>query len=206
MTTIAVYGATGWLGSKIVAEAASRGHQVTALARHAEPSSDGNVVTAMGDASDPAAVARIAAEHEVVVSAIGPSREPGGDHQQYLDALAVLTDNLGNSRLIVVGGAGSLVTPGGVRLVDTPAFPDAYKRESLTGVQALVYLRELPDSVNWTYLSPAPEIAPGERTGRFTLSDDTPAGDKVSDADYAVALVDEIEQPAHSRRRFTVAN
>ena len=101
------------------------------------------------------------------------------------------------------GGAGSLEVDG-VRLVDSPEFPDAYKSEALKGAATLSILREAADDVDWTYLSPAPVIAPGERTGSYRVGLDSPAGDRISIEDYAVALVDEIEKPAHVRERFTV--
>jgi uncharacterized protein len=112
----------------------------------------------------------------------------------------------GRARLIVVGGAGSLFAAPGVRLVDTPEFPDVYKAEALAGAASLEALKALPDAGEWSYLSPAPIIAPGERTGRYVVADDDPAGETISAEDYAVALIDEIENPAHTGRRFTVAN
>jgi putative NADH-flavin reductase len=103
--------------------------------------------------------------------------------------------------LIVVGGAGSLVVNGN-RVVDSPDFPAEYKNESLTVSQALENLRA--SEVNWTMLSPALVIAPGERTGVFRLGQDEPIGEHISAEDYAVALVDELETPAHNRQRFTL--
>jgi putative NADH-flavin reductase len=103
------------------------------------------------------------------------------------------------------GGAGSLVVDG-ARLVDQPGFPEAYRPEALVMGEALDYLRGLGNGVSWTYLSPAPLIQPGERTGTYRTGDDSPVGDAISAEDYAVALLDEIEEPAHPDRRFTVAN
>src|SRR5262249_37499406 len=140
----------------------------------------------------------------VVVSAIGPSRT-GGDRRAYLAALANLVGTAGDARVLVVGGAGSLQVNGG-RLVDQPGFPEIYKPEALILAEALEYLRGLGAEADWTLSSPAPLIQPGERTGSYTLGLDAPAGEAISAEDYAVALLDEIEKPAHRRARFTAAN
>ena len=197
---IAVYGATGAIGSAIVAEARSRGHEVTGISRRGADDSD----HVTGDALDAGFATEIAEKHDVIVSAIGPSRV-SDDGTRFVDSIANLVATLGNRRLVVVGGAGSLQVDG-VRLVDSPDFPDAYKSESLKGAASLALLRETADDVDWTYLSPAPVILPGERTGSYTVELETPAGDQISIPDYAVALVDEIEQPKHVRQRFTVAS
>jgi hypothetical protein len=191
------------IGSRVVAEALERGHQVTGVTR-----SGGELPTGakpvQGSAGDAELSAGIAAENDVVVSAIGPSRT-GGDRREYLAQLANLAETLGGKRILVVGGAGSLLV-GGQRLVDSPDFPDIYKAEALIAAEALEYFRGLGESVDWTFISPAPVIAPGERTGVFTLGTDSPAGESVSAEDFAAALLDEIEKPAHRGRRFTLAN
>ena len=197
---IAVYGATGAIGSAVVEEARSRGHEVTGISRRGGDA-PGNLA---GDALDPDFATAIAEKHDVVVSAIGPSRV-SDDGTRFVDSIANLVATLGNRRLVVVGGAGSLQVDG-VRLVDSPDFPEAYKAESLKGAASLALLREAADDVDWTYLSPAPLILPGERTGSYRVELETPAGDPISIPDYALALVDEIEQPQHVRQRFTVAS
>jgi len=197
---IAVYGATGAIGSAIVDEARSRGHEVTGISRR------GNDVPGdlAGDALDADFATAVAEKHDAIVSAIGPSRVTD-DGPRFVDSIANLVATLGNRRLLVVGGAGSLQV-NGVRLVDSPEFPDVYKSEALKGAAALALLREAAADVDWTYLSPAPLILPGERTGSYKVELETPAGDQISIPDYAVALVDEIEKPQHVRARFTVAN
>ena len=195
---IAVYGATGMVGSRIVEEARSRGLGVTRISRNAD--ADG----VAGSAADPDFAARIAADHDVVVSAIGPSRS-SDDGDAFQRSVANLVDTLAGKRLVVVGGAGSLQVDG-VALFDTEGFPPEYQTEARKSAAVLQALRETPSEVDWTYLSPAPVIAPGERTGSYRTSDETPAGDQISAEDYAVALTDEIERPAHRRARFTVAN
>ena len=139
-----------------------------------------------------------------MVSAIGPSRT-GGDRREYLADLRNLVGNLGPARLIVVGGAGSLLVGGG-RLVDQEGFSEIYRAEALIAAEALDYLRGLTDDTDWTYFSPAPVIQPGERTGAYRTAGDSPAGDTISAEDYAMALLHEIEQPAYRRKRFTAAN
>ena len=197
---IAVYGATGAIGSAIVDEARSRGHEVTGISRRGSDAA-GQLT---GDALDTVFATEVAEKHDVIVSAIGPSRV-SDDGTRFVDSIANLVDTLGNRRLIVVGGAGSLQVEG-VRLVDSPEFPDIYKAEALKGADTLALLRETSADVDWTYLSPAPVIAPGERTGSYKVELETPAGEQISIADYAIALVDEIDNPQHVRERFTVAN
>lgn len=191
---IALFGATGMVGSRIAAEATDRGHEVTALSR-----------STGADMADAAAVREAASSHDVVVSATGPSRT-GEPHEPWLASVSTLIENAGDARVLFVGGAGSLLTPDGTRLLDTDGFPDAYKAEATSGAAALDLFRAAPEAVDWTFVSPSPVIAPGERTGSYATALDTPAGDFVSAEDYAVALVDEIERPQHARQRFTVAS
>lgn len=197
---IAVYGATGAIGTAIADEARSRGHEVTGISRRGGDT-PGDLT---GDALDPDFTSGVAEKHDVIVSAIGPSRVDD-DGTRFADSIANLVATLGERRLLVVGGAGSLQV-NGVRLVDSPDFPEAYKAEALKGAATLALLREAAEDVDWTYLSPAPVILPGERTGSYKVELETPAGEQISIPDYAVALVDEIEHPQHVRQRFTVAN
>jgi hypothetical protein len=204
MAKIAVYGATGMVGSRVVAEALARGHEVIGVTRSGGQL-PADVQAAQGDASDTGFTKSIADEVDVVVSAIGTSRT-GGDRREYLAQLRNLVETLGTTRLVVVGGAGSLIVDNGGRLVDQPYFPEEYKAESLIAAEALEYFRGLGEGVEWTFFSPAPVIQPGERTGVYTSGIDSPVGDTISAEDFAVALIDEIERNAHSRRRFTAAN
>ncbi|MEU6375450.1 NAD(P)H-binding protein [Streptomyces sp. NPDC046909] len=201
---IAVYGATGMIGSRVVAEALSRGHEVVGVSRSGGGQPQAGVRTVRGDAGDSELTTGIAGEVDVVVSAIGPSRT-GGVMREYLEQLRNIVQTLGGTRIVVVGGAGSLLVDG-KPLLDHPAFPEIYHAEALIGAEALEYLRALGDGADWTFLSPAPVIQPGERTGTYNLGEDSPAGDSISAEDYAVALLDEIEKPAHRLRRFTVAH
>lgn len=202
---IAVYGATGAIGSQIVAEAVSRGHDVTGLSRHEPAVQPTGTTWTQGDATNSAAVAGVARDHDVVVAAHGPSRIPGEDPAAFTAEFKAFADAVGSTRLLVIGGAGSLFAAPGVRLVDLPEFPAIYKPEALAHAAVLDELRARGGST-WTYLSPAPVIEAGERTGQFRQSVDTPAGDWISYADLAVAVVDEIERGEHPGSRFTVAS
>jgi uncharacterized protein len=215
MAKIVLFGASGMIGQRVLREALDRGHEVTAVARDTSKltRTDPKSTVTSGDVTDPGSVAKLAAGADVVISAIS-TRAPGGDPEA---ALAAVADSLIRGlrslapdapRLIIVGGAGSLEVAPGVRLVDTPEFPAAYKSESLAHAGLLGVFRGVTD-LEWTYLSPAAEIAPGERTGTFRLGDDElvvdAAGEsRISAEDYAVALVDEAETPKHVGRRFTV--
>jgi len=202
---VALYGGTGMIGSRIAKEALSRDHQVTTISR--TPSNDVPIGARArtGDAADADDVARVAAEHDVVVSAIGPSRT-GARPQIFLHALACLAENVGTRRLVVVGGSGSLEVAPGLRLLDRPGYPAASRPEALTQAAALELLKDTGAIVDWVYVSPAPLIQPGGRTGRYRIGIDVPVGDSISAEDFAVAIVDEIEVPRFHRIRFNVAH
>lgn len=204
MAHVAVLGITGRVGSRIGAELLRRHHTVTGLARtvQAVPDQSGLTVEAV-DAADTNALATVLRGHDALVSAL---RFAGGISAP---ALIAAVKRAGIKRLLVVGGAGSLLTaPGGPTLVDTPDFPAAYKAEALAGRAFLDTLRGERE-LDWTFLSPSAEFAPGQRTGRFRLGGDEllvdPEGHShISMEDFAIAMVDEIENPRHIRSRFTV--
>jgi putative NADH-flavin reductase len=202
--TIALFGASGMVGSRIAAEAVSRGHRVTGFSRR-DGRLPAGVTAATGDLADETTVKEAATSHDVVLSATGPSRT-GESHEPWLAAVQNLVDHAVGARVLFVGGAGSLLTPDGTRLLDSPGFPPEYAAEATSGAAALDLFRAASEDLDWTFVSPAPVIAPGERTGHYRVALDSPAGDSVSAEDYAVALVDELEQPRHRRQRFTVAN
>ncbi|WP_029009794.1 NAD(P)-dependent oxidoreductase [Azospirillum halopraeferens] len=199
---VALIGASGNAGSRIRAELVRRGHRVTAIARHPERiAADDAVTVRAADASDGAALSGLLAGHDAVISAL-PFR--GSDPETLIGAVKAA----GVSRYLVVGGAGSLEVAPGVRLIDTPEFPDAYRTEAAAGAAFLERLRR-EDGLDWTFLSPSAMFVPGERTGRFRLGTDSLLADdtgtsSISFEDYAIALVDELETPRHVRRRFTV--
>jgi uncharacterized protein len=199
---IAVIGATGNAGSRIVDEALSRGHEVTAIARHPEKlTARPELHLAKADASDPAQLAKMLSGRDAVISAV---RFAQSDPHKLIEAVK----RAGVKRYLVVGGAGSLETVPGKALVDDPNFPVAYRQEALEGRDFLEALRRERD-LDWTFLSPSALFAPGARTGKFRLGRDqllTGADGKssISMEDFAIALIDELEHPAHSRQRFTV--
>lgn len=198
---IALIGASGNAGSRILKELSDRGHQVTAIARNPEKiAALPRVVAVRGDASDRNGLAALLTGHDAVISSIHfTASDP--------DVLIAAVRTAGVGRYLVVGGAGSLEVAPGQRLIDQPDFPEAYKAEASKGAAFLDRLKTV-DDLDWTFLSPSAMFVPGERTGRFRLGGDqllsSPAGSSISFEDYAVALVDEIEKPAHIRRRFTV--
>jgi putative NADH-flavin reductase len=200
---IALIGATGFIGSRILDEALRRGHQVTAITRNPEKvPARGGVTAQRGDVFDEAGLARLLAGHDVVISAV---------HFLQSDAAKLLGAVRQSSvqRYLVVGGAGSLRIGPGQDLVDSPHFPPQYKDEASKGRDFLNLLRG-ETGLDWTFLSPAALIEPGARTGKFRLGKDDLVTDaagesRISAEDYAVALLDEVEQPRHIRQRFTLA-
>ncbi len=198
---IALIGATGNAGSRILEELSDRGHQVTAIVRHPGRVPDLPGVTAVqGDVFDPAGLTPLLKGHDAVVSAVHFS---ASDPKALINAVKAS----GVPRYVVVGGAGSLEVAPGVTLLDTPEFPAEYRQEAEAGARFLALLRTEPD-LDWTFLSPSAAFVPGKRTGKFRLGKDTllqnETGSSISFEDYAVALVDELEHPAHHRQRFTV--
>jgi len=198
---IALIGASGNAGSRILKELSDRGHQVTAIARTPERIATLPGVTAVaGDLSDTAALAETLRGHDAVISSV---HFLVTDAQSLIDTVRAS----GVKRYLVVGGAGSLEVAPGQRLIDQPGFPEAYKAEASAGATFLDLLRGA-DDLEWTFLSPSAMFVPGERTGRFRLGTDqllsNENGSSISFEDYAIALADEIEQPRHIRQRFTV--
>jgi hypothetical protein len=203
---IVVIGATGQAGTEIVTEAARRGHEVVAVSRHEPPDPlPAGATWRAGDAADAAGIATIGAAADAVVSAFGPSREAGGDPSAFAGQLLGVARAIGSTRLLILGGAGSMFAGPGVRLFDTPGFPDEFQAEARAHAESLYALQAGKVPVDWSYLSPAPLLGPGERTGTYRVGGDSPVGDSISFADCAVAIVDELETPAHRRTRWTVA-
>jgi len=193
---IAVIGATGHLGSAVAREATARGHQVTGLNR-------GKV-----DAVDPASVAKAVAGHDaVVVSVQGDDRLVARSAQAMLEALPAAAV----SRMIFVGGGGSLEYSPGHRFVDSPDVPPEYLQTARDQAEALQILRAARTAVEWSYISPPPvHLVPGEKTGRYRAeARDTPITDesgesRISVGDYAAAVLDALENDSFVRARFTV--
>jgi putative NADH-flavin reductase len=199
---IAIAGASGRAGACITAELARRGHIVTGIARNPDKIAKlANVRAVAGDANDRAGLAKLWAGHDVAVSSIHFLASD-------IETLIGAARDSGVPRYLVVGGAGSLKVAPGVPLVTVPDFPAAYKAEAEKGgafLDRLLQEREL----NWTFLSPSALFDSGGRTGKFRLGTDQLLVDSagkswISFEDFAVAMADEIERPAHIRSRFTV--
>lgn len=206
---VAIIGASGFVGSAILNEALNRGHIVTAIVRNPEKIgvSHHNLTIHKADVTSASEVEKAVAGNEAVISAYSAH-----DTATYVTAVnAILTGirKAGIKRIIAVSGAGSLEVAPGVQMLDTPAFPAEWKNGALATREAFYVIREQND-LDWTVFSPAAEIAPGERTGKFRLGTDQLLADvngrsKISTADYAVALIDELEKPQHVKARFTIA-
>ena len=202
MSKIAIIGATGRAGSQLLEEALRRGHSVIAIARHASKIGHrANVVTLDVDVNDAHALQEAVAGSDGVLSAA---------HFSTLPAQAIIepVKKAGVKRLLFVGGAGSLLLPDNTRVIDSKDFPEAYKPEASAGGVYLETLRKEQD-LDWTFLSPSAEFVEGERTGKFRLGKDhlligADGKSWITFADFAIALLDEVEHPAHSRQRFTV--
>jgi putative NADH-flavin reductase len=209
MTTIALFGSTGRIGQRILHEALARGHKVTAIVRDATRASGGtpNLEFKPGDILKPESVVAATNGHDVLVSAYGPR---AGDAKQIVTAAKSLVEAAGSMqpmRLIVVGSAGNLEVAPGVQLVDTPDFPAAWKASALAHRDAFEVYRSA--GVDWTFVSPAAMIEPGARTGHYRVGSEQlvvnlEGKSRVSIEDFAVAIVDEIEQPRFRCKGFTV--
>lgn len=214
---IVLIGATGYVGRAVLEEALSRGHRVTAIARDtaALPAHAGLSARAASiDGGDPAKVAELVGGSDAVIASFnaGGWKNPnlGADTVAgYAQILAGLKQAAPAPRLLVVGGAGSLEVAPGQQVLDQAGFPDEYRAGAEAMRSVLHTLREERE-LDWTYLSPAAHLVPGERSGRFRVGGDQLLVDaqgesKISVQDFAVALIDELEHPAHTRQRFTVA-
>lgn len=194
---VAVYGATGMIGREVLAEARRRGHEVSGYSR-----SGGDGVAA-ADLADVETFREVADAHDAVVIALSPDRT-GGPHEPLLETYDRVIAARPGTRLVPVVGAGSLEVGDGL-LLDDPNVPELYRPEMVTMREVLEKFRAA-EGLDWTAVSPAPEIAPGERTGAYRTAEDTPAGASISSQDLAVAIVDELENPRYRGRRFTAAN
>jgi putative NADH-flavin reductase len=195
--TVVVFGPTGMIGSCVVAELERRGRTVIGASRSSGV-----------DITSPEAVAGAVAGADVVVCAISAR----GAHYTLADVTGSLIDGLrtaGVRRVLIVGGAGSLLVQGGGRLVDTPDFPDVYKDEANQGADSLDLWRAV-DDLEWTYVSPAAFIHPAQRTGAYRLGGDQLLVDdagasEISAEDYAIAIADLVDSGEHVRERVNVA-
>ena len=212
---IMVYGGGGNIGSRIVAEAAARGHHVTVVDRNPkEDSAPAGVKLIKGDVFDSADVAKNIAGQDVVITSVAVRPTPTRDFYVRMVKSVVAAERSlpgAKPRFLIVGGASSLEVAPGKRLVDSlpPTLPDGLKNEILSMVDALDFMRSVND-VSWTFFSPPQNIAAGTRTAKFRTGGDQLIKDangesRISFEDYAVAMLDEIQQPHYKNKRFTAA-
>jgi len=205
---IALYGATGQSGARILNELLSRGHQVTAIARNpSKLAARPGLIVVEGDVSSAEAIATKIKGVDAVISAYAP---PADDTDQLLpvtERFIEAAKQAGVPRLLIVGGAGSLEVAPGVTVIQSGHLPEQWMAIAVSHAKALELLKK--STINWTYFSPAGFFVPGERTGKFRLGKDqliaNEQGDsRISLEDYAIALVDELESPKNERQRFTI--
>lgn len=210
---IAIIGATGYIGSKLLAEALARHHQVTALVSRPERvPADPSVHAEKTDVLDTAALASQLQGYDVVITAFSGHAQGEQMYEYYvrgIKSIIAAAKKAHVKRLLVVGGAGSLEVAPGVQAVDTPEFPEQWKQSALGAREALNLLRQERD-LTWSMLSPAAKLVPGERTGQFRVGKDQMLVDaqgqsQISVDDYAVAMLNEAEKAEHTGSRFTVA-
>lgn len=209
---VALLGATGFVGSALLKEALNRGHIVTAIVPHPEKLEKRESLTAKaGDVYDTTSLATLIQGNDAIISAFNPGwKNPHLYDDQVRGTASIITaiKKARIKRVLWVGGAGGLEVKPGVRVVDSPDLPSWVRPGSLATIDALDQLRKEPE-LEWSYLSPSAELKPGQRTGKFRLGNDQLLVDatgqsEISVQDYAVAMIDELERPAHVRRRFTV--
>jgi uncharacterized protein len=210
---IALIGATGYVGSFIREEALDRKHEVTAIVRHPEKLPVRVDLTAKkADVADVDALAQILAGHDAVISAFSPdpsTTDKFSDMVVGAKAIIAAVKKSGVKRLLAVGGAGSLLVAPDEQVIDQPGFPPEW-RAGAGGTREYLHLLRAEPDLEWTFLSPAVLLQPGERTATFRLGGDDRLVDengecRISNEDYAVAMIDELENPRHVRERFCVA-
>ena len=216
MARITVLGGTGYAGAAIAAEAVRRGHEVTAVSRTQPEAPTAGVEYVTGSVRDAAVLDAVVPGRDVVISALSPRGDMAGKVEDVLRELARRLDGT-PSRLAHVGGASSLlVEAGGPRLWDVTQehVPDEVKPEVVTGLTILDEFRSSPETLDWFYVSPPEKFGswvPAPVKGEYRLGGDVLLRDEagestISAADLALAVVDEIETPAHHRKRFTAAH
>jgi putative NADH-flavin reductase len=210
---IAVIGASGQIGAFIRDEALARGHQVTAIVRHPEkiPVQNPRLHVVEADILKDK-VDELVKGHDAVISAYNPGWKNPDMYNEQIEGYKRIISGVkesGIKRLLVVGGAGSLEVAPGVQVLDTTSFSEQVKKGVLATREVLYMLREEKE-LEWTFLSPPTSIKPGERTGHYRVGKDqllknNEGESRISTPDYAVAMLDELENRQHIRERFTVA-
>jgi uncharacterized protein len=207
---IAVLGATGWVGSAIVEQAKRRGHDVVSIVRDKNKLATIDSSVREFDLNNGSAFTDIVLDVDVLIVAIGGRAK--GNHEIVVNTASHLLKALNKSktRLLWVGGAGSLEVAPGVTLLSTPDFPAEYKDEAVAQGEALALFRQTPFSVNWTYVSPAAVLYPGESENAYRIGGDAfftnnKGESKISVTDYAIAMVDEAELARYPQKRISIA-
>ena len=209
---IALLGATGFVGSAILNEALDRGHAVTAIVRHPEKMEQRQKLTAREvDVYDTARLAQVLTGQDAVISAFNPGwKNPNLYDDQVRGTASIIAaiKRAGVKRVLWVGGAGGLDVTPVERLADSQGFPASIRPGSLATIDALEQLRKEPE-LDWSFLAPSANMKPGNRTGSYRVGGDqllvaANGKSEISVQDYAVAMIDELEHPAHVRQRFTV--
>ncbi|MFD1257614.1 NAD(P)-dependent oxidoreductase [Mucilaginibacter terrae] len=213
MMKLAIIGATGFVGPKVVEEALNRGYEVTAFARKPEKLDIENerLIKQSVDVCDTEILATLLVGHDAVISTFNAGWTNPNLYNDFLKgckSIQAATKQAGIKRYITVGGAGSLEIKPDVQLVDTPDFPAAYKPGATAARDYLNELR-MENELDWTFLSPAINLHPGQRTGIFRLGTNQPvfneAGENdISVEDLVVALIDELEKGQFIKQRFTL--
>lgn len=210
MMKIALIGANGTVGQRILKEALRRGHEVIAIVRDVSRITEKNMnlQVVVGDILNPVSITKAVTGSDVVISAYGPKHGEEYNMENSAKSLLNGVQNAGVNRLLIVGGAGSLEVAPGLQLVDAPNFPEDWKPIARAHGKSLEIFRSA--DLDWTYFSPAAMFAPGERTGKFRIGNDQLLTDEkgeshISMEDYAIAMIDEVENPRFIRKRFTIA-
>ncbi|WP_037088144.1 NAD(P)-dependent oxidoreductase [Neorhizobium vignae] len=214
--SIVVFGASGNIGSNIRKEALSRGHRVTAVTRSSDLDPAEGLTALKADIANPDDVAKVAAGHDAVISAYSPGlRHYSAEDAAELirkahEALFAGVKRAGVRRLIIVGGVGSLEASPGIDVVDSDFYPAEHKAHTLRNREILRSLKRGEHDLDWTYVSPPLSIKAGERTGKFRLGEDRLLRDdsgesRISEADFSIAILDELDKGQFIRRRFTAA-
>ena len=199
---IALIGATGNMGQRLVKEATSRGHEVTAICRNPDPAKTPGVAAVACDLHDDDKLAEAIKGHDAVILSV---TFKDNDISKVVWGMR----KAGVKRIAIVGGAGSLMNENNIRLIDTPGFPDFVAVEAKPAAAALDWLRKNADDLDWAFVSPSMMLGPGERTGKFRkgkhhLLTAEDGKSSISYEDLAVAILDELETPTVHRDRFTV--
>lgn len=193
---IVVLGDTGMVGSRGVTEAMNRGHEVTGYPRNGQnPLNFSDTAKVVELINDPTT--------DVTIISVVSGRTDSYDDDIANHTAVIHAAPTG--RILAICGAGGLQADENTLLVDTPDFPEVYKAESKT-FTAIHQLYRDAENLNWMMVAPAPMIEPGERTGTYNVAKAYPAGDAISAEDFAVAVIDEADNPQHAGTRFTVAN